>query len=155
MISQNLAAIIGLAGLLCCNPAVAQTTDKFEYDALGRLITVTNNGQAKVGYCYDAAGNRGAVNNSDGGSAGTGTCVDAIPAPSKPTGLWQGSHQGGGCVMRWSAQSGVDVFKLKLKGTTNPVQLPGTTTQYSANTQCGEWLQACNSVGICSDRANF
>lgn len=50
-----------LACVLCWTQCSAQSsagTEKYTYDALGRLSTVTNTNATTISYSYDAAGNR-------------------------------------------------------------------------------------------------
>lgn len=42
-------------------PSVAQSTDTYEYDALGRLIEVDHSSDKTITYSYDSVGNRTAV----------------------------------------------------------------------------------------------
>ncbi len=120
----------------------------YEYDSLGRLVKVHENGVEKAGYCYDAGGNRIKVN-----SAG-GNCTIAPPAPPKPTALSQATHQGGGCYITWASVSGVAKFEIKIR-TASVATVDGSKRYYDHNTRCFEWIRACTVDNICSEQAYF
>jgi YD repeat-containing protein len=60
-----------LIGSLASSNALAADQIVYNYDALGRLQSVTYPGAATVSYTYDPAGNRTQVTNSGGGPTGS------------------------------------------------------------------------------------
>lgn len=66
--------------------AWATSSETYEYDALGRLIKVSNASGKDIGYCYDGADNRRAVIIADSLSTPLTdpSCADPIPPPPPP-----------------------------------------------------------------------
>ena len=130
------------------------TQQEYQYDTLGRLIQVKENNIVKVGYCYDKAGNRTNVNTVSGAPE---ACDNASSVPPKPTGLGQGTHQGGGCYINWSAptNAGITYFQVRLASNGNILTIAGNLRYFDHNTSCFSWIRACNAQNICSDNANF
>lgn len=65
---RGIGAALGAIALLSgASAAAAQThSDKYTYDALGRLVSVVSSNGVRISYSYDAAGNR-TVNSTVGG----------------------------------------------------------------------------------------
>lgn len=147
--------------IICPISSYAQQTtlERYKFDPLGRLTRVDVNGQTKVAYCYDAAGNRKSVT-ATGEQIQDCTDIPEIPviptAPPIPTQLDQSSHQGGGCYIRWNSptNAGITHFHVKLSSGGNIIVVPGNKRYFDHNTSCFAWISACNG-DICSDRANF
>jgi YD repeat-containing protein len=68
-----------VAGLALSMPTLADSTTSYQYDALGRLTSVTYPNGGSVTYSYDAAGNRTQVVRVAGTSATTTTKVVVLP----------------------------------------------------------------------------
>jgi len=51
-------AVTSMLAVVLASPTPGQTTQKYKYDVLGRLIEVERVGAGKIFYTYDAAGNR-------------------------------------------------------------------------------------------------
>lgn len=130
------------------------TLQEYQYDTLGRLVEVKENSSIKVGYCYDKAGNRTNVNTVSGAQE---HCNNASPVPPKPTNLQQGSHQGGGCYIRWNAptNAGISYFQVRLASGGSILTVAGNLRYFEHNTSCFSWIRSCNAQNICSDNANF
>ena len=86
--SRLLATVSGgaLAFAACAAGAQQQSTETYQYDALGRVVSATTDGGQNSGeahsVCYDPAGNRTKYRStSDGSLAG---CVDTGSGPSTP-----------------------------------------------------------------------
>ncbi|MEE8295608.1 MAG: Calx-beta domain-containing protein [Sphingomonadales bacterium] len=66
--SFSLLATFGLILLLASSPSLSATVD-YEYDELGRLISVTYSDGTTIDYAYDDAGNRTSIVEDDSGLA--------------------------------------------------------------------------------------
>lgn len=127
-------------------------TEQYKYDPLGRLMIVEANNQLKVSYCYDKAGNRTDVSTED-----CYVSPSVHPGPPKPTSLNQGSHQGGGCYIRWSspADAGIDHFQVRLTKGYGVVNVAGNRRYMEHSAACFTWIRACDAQGACSQDAYF
>lgn len=126
----------------------------YSYDALGRLVTVKENSTAKVGYCYDEAGNRRGVAQ---GSAASDPCSaypdEPLPPPSN---LSSFIHTGGGSTINWGMVPGATYYRLRLDNGTQIIINDVYQTTYYTNTfaESPYWIQACDSE-TCSIKAYF
>lgn len=129
--------------------------EDYQYDALGRLTQVMEDGWEAGGYCYDAAGNRYQVDTGGGGEE-----CPLEPFPAAPTGL---AYTWNCCPtyrISWNAVPGATYYTLKLDNSTYPTVNAPATEYYAApvdpsqNPPVPVWIQSCNSNG-CSNRAYF
>lgn len=125
----------------------AQVTEDYEYDPLGRLTIVKENGSTKTGYCYDEAGNRSTVTQNAGGGD---DCLAPPPPLLPPTGLTIGTHQGG-LVARWNSVSGATHYLLRVGSNILTVN---DVSYYASGQVTFHYVRACNST-FCSDYAYF
>jgi YD repeat-containing protein len=74
-----LCAALSLAALAPLSAAHAESTTSYQYDALGRLLSVTYSNGSVITYSYDAAGNRTQVTRTAGTAPETTTKVVVLP----------------------------------------------------------------------------
>ena len=75
MVKNYLTGCVVIAACLCSTPSLAATS--YQYDALGRLISVTYDDGSQMTYTYDAAGNRTQVVRT-GSTAGSRVVVISL-----------------------------------------------------------------------------
>lgn len=128
----------------------------YEYDDLGRLIRLVQDGSTKVGYCYDPAGNRRQVSANGGGG-------EDCPAMPPPTGLSVTWWTGPTWKIDWNPVISATGYKIRLNnGTILNVSGGSTATAYSqpgANeppeNARPDWIQACFADSSCGALAYF
>lgn len=158
--SSNFANTV-LVFILAMCPFMAHTQqatqEQYKYDPLGRLTRVDVNGQIKVAYCYDKAGNRKSLSAQGGQIQDCSDTPQVYSTPPVPTNLGQGTHQGGGCYIRWSAptDAGISHFQVRLATGGTILTVAGNLRYYDHNTSCFSWIKACNAQQVCSESANF
>lgn len=122
----------------------------YEYDALGRLTSVKQNGVVNKGYCYDDAGNREIVNSTGGGE----NCASAQPI-SAPTGLTATWIYGRSWEIEWDAVPNATHYILKTGH--GEATIDGGNTTIFATFELDDnavWIRACDDF-TCSSRAYF
>lgn len=152
---SNFASLFLFSLVFFTFPAQSQQAviEGYEYDALGRLVKVTEGSSTKVVYCYDPAGNRVKVNRGD--APDPEDCdvpPPPVPVPPKPSSLQSGSHQGGGCYHSWTGSSLAAYYEIGLSSGTT---VTSSGTSYEHNSLCATWVRACNSESACSSKAYF
>ncbi|HEX5055782.1 MAG TPA: hypothetical protein VFX02_04715 [Gammaproteobacteria bacterium] len=137
----------------------------YQYDALGRLRKVVQDGAVKTGYCYDDAGNRTIVTANGGGDDCTVVPPPPVP-PGVPTGLSMSLHSGNGYTGYWAPVNGAtyydlraDKFDISYPGDPSiyPTVQGGSSSSYSAPPGYWPvWIRACSTAtNSCSAKAYF
>ncbi|WP_185231338.1 hypothetical protein [Teredinibacter franksiae] len=128
----------------------------YQYDPLGRLVKVKEDGSTKTGYCYDPAGNRTALKESGGGED-----CPAPSSPDKPTGLAISTPAPNMYIASWGQAPGSSHYIFKYTdeiGETTMTINGGRTTEITIvkdpQAYPPIYLQACNQFG-CSSSVSF
>ncbi|HTM40965.1 MAG TPA: hypothetical protein VL177_08640, partial [Terriglobales bacterium] len=138
----------------CTGGSTNDVTLDYQYDALGRMMRVLQDGSPRIGYCYDEAGNRyDVVENS-------ATCPGEPPAEmlAPPTGLTVSWQTGPSYLIQWNPLEGAVSYQLMLN---NGFLATVSGTSYSSNSISGGmpaaplWVQGCTENGACGVKADF